>query len=49
MSGIGGEPDSPDRRAMFDQVMKLAWQGVLPLSLLNILITGLVLALAGKL
>ena len=23
MSGIGGEPDSPDRRAMFDQVMKL--------------------------
>ena len=36
-------------RFRFDQVMKLAWQGVLPLSLLNILITGLVLALAGKL
>ena len=36
-------------RFRFDQVMKLAWQGILPLSLLNILITGLILALAGKL
>jgi len=36
-------------RFRFDQVMKLAWQGVLPLSLLNILVTGLALVLAGKL
>ncbi|MFA6434606.1 MAG: complex I subunit 1 family protein [Elusimicrobiales bacterium] len=36
-------------RFRFDQVMRLAWQGILPLSLLNILATGLVLALAGKL
>ncbi|HBB66508.1 MAG: hypothetical protein A2X28_07605 [Elusimicrobia bacterium GWA2_56_46] len=32
-------------RFRFDQVMKLAWQGILPLSLLNILITGLALTL----
>jgi NADH-quinone oxidoreductase subunit H len=32
-------------RFRFDQIMKLAWRGVLPLALINILITGLAILL----
>lgn len=35
-------------RFRYDQLMNLGWKGLLPLSLLNILITGLVMLLAGK-
>ena len=35
-------------RFRYDQAMRLGWLGLFPLSILNIVITGLVLLLLGK-
>lgn len=35
-------------RFRFDQLMSLCWKGILPLSLLNIFVTGLVIILGGR-
>lgn len=36
-------------RFRYDQLMNLGWKGLLPLSMLNIIITGIVMAITGKL